>query len=148
MNIEYIFITIGALWLGIMVFYFYVYKPQQPQIIAQAVIEKREFTNNNYNQFTPDNNKIQKLVVNLIYEDKDSIDTSQFCDLVLNVKDIVNYNAKEIKETQGNSYKETKINLQEKDTEVQIEDVQIEKKGDTNFTKLVNINKVKKGSKN
>lgn len=136
-----IFFIISIVWIGGTLLYFY-YKTPKPQIIAQTVIEKRDNEIHHKNIFSPEESQIPNFTVNLIYDDKETIDTNQYCDLVLSVKDLINYNSKEIKEKQHDVFKDINISTPEK--EQKKEEILLEKKGDTDFKKLFNINNITK----
>ena len=112
------------------VFYFFKIK-RKPDIIKQTTIENKA----NVNIFSPEENKIQKLTVNLIYDEKESLDVSKYCDLVLSVKDLINNNYSSL----SNNMFEEKIELRKEQEKIITPK---EKKEDIPLNKILNINSI------
>jgi hypothetical protein len=85
-----ILISFILLWFAGWGIYLY-RKNHKPTVIAKAIIE-----GNNFNQFIPNDNKVKDFTLNIVFSDKSDLDMSQYCDLVIKAKDLIDNNFTEI----------------------------------------------------
>jgi lipopolysaccharide export LptBFGC system permease protein LptF len=114
------------------------------KVVAKAVI-----ASNSFNHFLPDDNKVKELNVKIVYSDKDDIDQSQLCDLVIKAKDLVNRNIESIAKRKNNIFLTTddepeikKENILEEKEEIILIPDNIIKTTDVNFNKLQKLNEI------
>jgi hypothetical protein len=111
-----IVIIVSVSWIaGCLIYFNYKkHKPLKSVLIPEVINDTKT-----YNRFLPENKNVKNLTVNIVFDDLPDMVLSQYCDIVIRAKDLINNNIKTLVKNKNESFSENKSDIKKENvTEV------------------------------